>query len=237
MRAACPAATRSSSGSPPVRCERQPAETECKLRHAGSSAGPWPEHYAAHVALKIENMTSLNHDPTLLPLSTVEGLNKACYCRTLNPDRLRENLESDASLAGLAQRIVGAEVKPWLLNPAVAIGNAGAVTEAFVGQELLAYSRPWAEQELHYWHREARASNAEVDYLLPLGDVVVPVEVKSGATGRLRSLRAFLDEKRSTTPYGLRFCGQPASIHQDLHSYAIYAVPHVLREQIQRDWF
>ena len=137
---------------------------------------------------------------------------------------------------GLAQRIMGADVKPWLLNPTAAIRNAGAVTEAFVGQELLAYSRPWVREELHYWHREARASNAEVDYLLPLEDGVVPIEVKSGATGRLRSLRAFLDEKKGRTPYGIRFCGQPGSIHEDLHSHAIYAVPHVLRQQIPRDW-
>jgi predicted AAA+ superfamily ATPase len=88
----------------------------------------------------------------------------------------------------LAQRIMGADVRPWLLNPTVAIRNAGAVIEAFVGQEWLAYSRPWAKEELHYWHREAPAGNAEVDYLLPLGNVVIPVEVKSGATGRLRSV-------------------------------------------------
>jgi hypothetical protein len=138
---------------------------------------------------------------------------------------------------GLAQRIMGAEVRPWLLDPAAAIRNAGAVMEAFVGQELVAYGRPWARPELYYWHREARASHAEVDYLLPLGDAIVPVEVKSGVTGRLRSLRAFLDEKQGRTPFGLRFCGQPASIHEDLHSYPIYAVPHVLRREIARGWF
>ena len=138
---------------------------------------------------------------------------------------------------GLAQRIMGADVRPWLLNPAATIRNAGGVTEAFVGQELLAYSRPWAKEELTYWHREARSSNAEVDYLIPLGNAAVPVEVKSGATGQLRSLRIFLDEKRSSTPYGIRFCGQPDSIHANLHSYAIYAVPRVLRQQIPIDWF
>lgn len=138
---------------------------------------------------------------------------------------------------GLAQRIMGADVRPWLLDSAATIRNAGAVTEAFIGQELLAYSRPWAKQELYYWHREARSSNAEVDYLLPLGDIVIPVEVKSGATGRLRSLRVFLDEKRGRTPYGIRFCGQPGSIHADLHSHALYAVPHVLHRQIPLDWF
>jgi predicted AAA+ superfamily ATPase len=137
---------------------------------------------------------------------------------------------------GLAQRVMGADVRPWLLAPSAAICNAGAVAEAFVGQELLAYSSPWAKQELYYWHRESRSSNAEVDYLLPLAGQVIPIEVKSGAAGHLRSLRAFLDEKRQTTPYGIRFCGQPSSIHEDLHSYAIYAVPHVLREQIPVDW-
>jgi len=138
---------------------------------------------------------------------------------------------------GLAQRVLGSDSKPWLLNPTSTIGNAGAVTEAFVGQELLSYSQPWAKEELYYWHREARASNAEVDYLLPMGGAVIPIEVKSGSTGRLLSLRAFLNEKRGRTPYGIRICGQSSSIHEDLHSYAIYAVPHVMRHQVPRDWF
>jgi uncharacterized protein len=138
---------------------------------------------------------------------------------------------------GLAQRIMGADVRPWFLDPAAQICNAGAVTEAFVGQELLAYGGPWTKQELYYWHRETRSSNAEVDYLLPLEGAVVPVEVKSGATGRLRSLRVFLDEKRDRSPYGIRFSGQSASIHEDLQSYPIYAVPHVLRRGIPVGWW
>ena len=137
---------------------------------------------------------------------------------------------------GLAQRVVGARVEEWLLKPGGMVRNAGAVAEAFVGQEFLAYSRPWAREELHYWHREARSSNAEVDYVLPLDGVPIPVEVKSGATGALRSLRLFLTEKRNRTPYGIRFCAQPRSIHADLHSYAIYDVPRVLRSQIPPDW-
>ncbi len=137
---------------------------------------------------------------------------------------------------GLAQRVMGADVRPWLLNPEAHIVNAGGVTESFIGQELLAYASPWAKGELYYWHREARSSNAEVDYLLSVDNAVIPVEVKSGATGRLRSLRAFLSEKGARTPYGIRFCGQPFSVHEDLHSYPLYALPHVLRRQIPRTW-
>jgi len=65
-------------------------------------------------------------------LSTVEGLNRACFCRTLNADRLRENLESDPSLAGLAQSI--AQTRPHLfsstvvfVSPAMAATIAAAV--------------------------------------------------------------------------------------------------------------
>lgn len=137
---------------------------------------------------------------------------------------------------GLAHRIMGADVRPWLLQPAASIVNAGGATESFVGQELLAYSQPWGKTELHYWHREARSSNAEVDYLLALDNAVVPVEVKSGATGRLRSLHAFLAEKSGRTPYGIRFCGSPYSLHDQLHSYPLYAVAHVMRQLVSRGW-
>jgi hypothetical protein len=50
-------------------------------------------------------------------LNTVEGLNKACFCRTLNADRLRELLESDPNLAGLAQSI--ARTRPHLFASTV----------------------------------------------------------------------------------------------------------------------
>ena len=138
---------------------------------------------------------------------------------------------------GLSQRTMGGDIKPWLLNPSEAINNSGPVTESFVGQELLAYSNPWVREELFYWHREARASNAEVDYVIAIGNAVIPVEVKAGATGTLRSLRMFLDTKRSTTPYGIRFSGPKSSIYEDLRSYSLYAIPHVLRENIPLDWF
>jgi len=77
-------------------------------------------------------MTSLNRAATSSPLNTVEGLNQGCFCRTLNADRLREQLESDPSLAGLAQSI--AQTRPHLfsstvvfVSPAMALTIAAAV--------------------------------------------------------------------------------------------------------------
>ena len=64
----------------------------------------------------------------------------------------------------------------------------GAMAEQFVGQEMLA-----AQQgTLYYWERAAKNSSAEVDYLAVLNGQIHPVEVKSGATGSLRSLHLFL---------------------------------------------
>ena len=45
---------------------------------------------------------------------------------------------------------------------------------------------------LYYWDRQAKRSSAEVDYLAVLNGRIHPVEVKSGATGSLRSLHLFL---------------------------------------------
>ena len=73
-------------------------------------------------------MTSLNRTATSSPLSSVEGLNKWCFCRTLNAERLREQLESDASLAGLAQSI--AQTRPHLFASTVVFVSpamAGAI--------------------------------------------------------------------------------------------------------------
>jgi hypothetical protein len=61
-------------------------------------------------------MSSLNHT-AYSDLNTVDALNKWCFCRTLNADRLRENLESDPSLAGMAHSI--AETRPHLFSSTV----------------------------------------------------------------------------------------------------------------------
>ena len=64
----------------------------------------------------------------------------------------------------------------------------GTMAEQFVGQEMLVSQ----QGSLYYWDRQAKSSSAEVDYLAVLNGRIHPVEVKSGATGSLRSLHLFL---------------------------------------------
>jgi len=68
----------------------------------------------------------------------------------------------------------------------------GALAEQFVGQELIASSPVFKETKLYYWMREAKNSNAEIDYLVQKGNEIYPVEVKAGKTGTLKSLQVFL---------------------------------------------
>ena len=81
--------------------------------------------------------------------------------------------------------------------------NSGALAEQFVGQQMLNLTMPWEEPEIHYWHREKRGSSAEIDYLISSGTEIIPVEVKAGKTGTLRSLHVFACSKSSKI--GLRF--------------------------------
>ncbi len=73
--------------------------------------------------------------------------------------------------------------------------NSGQICEPFVGQHLL-YRQPLHKQlELHYRLREKPSSNAEIDYVITCGPRIIPVEVKAGKTGNLRSLHQFTIEK------------------------------------------
>jgi predicted AAA+ superfamily ATPase len=66
----------------------------------------------------------------------------------------------------------------------------GAMAEQFVGQELAACQN----NELFYWSRQAKSSTAEVDYVISVKDLIIPVEVKSAKSGRLRSMHLYLKE-------------------------------------------
>ncbi len=89
--------------------------------------------------------------------------------------------------------------------------NQGALAEQWVGQELLNSLDTHQPPHLHYWAREARSSSAEVDYVIA-GDAPVPVEVKAGKTGSLKSLHLFVREK--SAPVAIRLNADLPSIMQ-----------------------
>lgn len=68
----------------------------------------------------------------------------------------------------------------------------GLIAEHIVGQELLGANFS-VNDSLEFWTRDKKESSAEVDYVVSYKGMVIPVEVKSGSTGKLRSLHQFMD--------------------------------------------
>lgn len=125
---------------------------------------------------------------------------------------------------GLTQAILGLDIADWYLNVTHAFVNKGVLMEAFVGQELLTYSHPFQPGSLYYWHRNAKGSEAEVDYLIQLHGKVIPIEVKSSHGGQLKSLHLFLNH-HANSPYGLRLSTHSYSEYEKIISYPLYATP------------
>lgn len=90
---------------------------------------------------------------------------------------------------GLLSNLNGFSSKDVLSKQKLSIAFSGKMAEQFVGQELLANS----QDQLYYWSRDARNSNAEVDYLIEKNTEIIPIEVKSGKSGRLKSLHLLLN--------------------------------------------
>ena len=82
------------------------------------------------------------------------------------------------------------------MRPTTEFINTGKLAEMLVGLELLKSGDPFRENSLFYWHREATNSTAEVDYLTQRNDTVLPIEVKSGTRGAMKSLHMLMAEKK-----------------------------------------
>jgi len=93
---------------------------------------------------------------------------------------------------GLLQYLLGVSASVLFSGNDLSAVHRGAVVEQFVGQELLA-SGGSENGSMYYWSRAGQRGNAEVDFIMSRGGKVYPVEVKSGAAGRMRSANLFLD--------------------------------------------
>ena len=97
--------------------------------------------------------------------------------------------------------------------------NNGQVAEQFIAQHIAFSGKSNKSPSLTYWLREGRSSNAEIDFVLQLGQSIVPVEVKAGKSGSLKSLLQFAYQKQI-----------PTAIRFDLNSPTLQQVRHSIRQ-------
>ncbi len=117
--------------------------------------------------------------------------------------------------------------------------NSGSLCEQFVGQHLLYSDEFFKKPELHYWVREAKSSSSEVDYVISVGTSILPIEVKAGKTGHLKSLHQFVKEKRVNCC--IRINSEPPSFFRASGSipggqkveYQLLSIPFYLVEKVR----
>ncbi len=69
----------------------------------------------------------------------------------------------------------------------------------FVGLEFIKNGNSRMHESLYYWENLSRGASAEVDYVAAYNMQVLPIEVKSGVSGKMKSLRMFMESKKLTT--------------------------------------
>jgi predicted AAA+ superfamily ATPase len=133
---------------------------------------------------------------------------------------------------------------PWSLDPRTwETRFQGVQSEQFVAQQILGSEESQTRPELHYWLRDGQKGNAEVDFVIQMGDYMAPVEVKSSKAGHLKSIQQFVARKKS--PIAVRFnTGLPRkeSVAQNILStdgmthirYILVTLPLYLAECLSR---
>jgi predicted AAA+ superfamily ATPase len=129
---------------------------------------------------------------------------------------------------GLLQQILGLDVSQLFLTDDFKVINNGALAELFVGLELVKNASFYKPAQLYCWHRENRKCNAQVDFVIQQGELIVPVEVKSGTRGSMQSLRIFMDEKNSKK--GIRTSLENFGRFDNIEIYPLYAISNVIRQ-------
>jgi hypothetical protein len=109
----------------------------------------------------------------------------------------------------------------------------GKIVQHLVAQELISIQDD-SNYKPHFWVREEKQSNAEVDMIFQSGKYIIPIEVKSGKQGSLRSLHQFVE--RTNHPYAVRFYQGEFSIEETVtpngKSYLLMNLPYYLGTRI-----
>lgn len=110
----------------------------------------------------------------------------------------------------------------------------GRITEHIVGQEFLA-SKFNVMNKLRFWVRDKKQSSAEIDFLFSADSEMIPVEVKSGASGKMRSLQQYIDT--SGTDFAVRFYAGMISLekHKTIagKTYQLLNLPYFLAGKLE----
>ena len=175
---------------------------------------------ARHVGRKVKYSTispddqsaTIRRDLDLLAMARVVAKVTHSHCTGLPLQaELRETVFKLIFLdIGLMNALCGLNWQTLQEQTEFELINAGPAAEQFVGQHLQHLHAERTNRELVYWLREGRSDNAEVDYVAEFSGRILPIEVKAGRTGTLKSLHQFVAERQA--PLAVRFDASPPAL-------------------------
>lgn len=126
---------------------------------------------------------------------------------------------------GLVNYVAGMQEELLFTTDSDELWN-GDIAEHIVAQELLGATTTFGEKRL-FWVRDARNSQAEVDFVIRYKSHLLPIEVKTGANSKLRSLHLFMEESKENI--ALRLWNGPMTsdviTRSDGRSFTLYNIP------------
>jgi predicted AAA+ superfamily ATPase len=144
-------------------------------------------------------------------LLEMAGVVNLAYCTNATLPPLSSAIDSKAfKLFTLDCGILNAISKLRIARTDAKLINEDDLAEQFVAQHLRYLGNSYQPPELYYWLREGKANNAEVDFLYQFENSIIPIEVKSGTAGSLRSLHQYIH--RSKSKIAVRFDLNPPSL-------------------------
>lgn len=196
-----------------------------KFEGFGNSAYKSREMGEALRTLEKALLLQLNYPSTTATLPIVPDLKKSPRLQILDTGLLNYYV-------GLQKDIIGTKDLNSIYQ--------GTMIEHLIGQELVAPQFNTLSA-LQFWVRENKGSTAEVDYIYPYEGLIIPIEVKSGKEGTLKSLHGFMDIAPHDMAIRL-YAGEliiTEAITSNGKKYKLLNLPYFLSSQIENyiSWF
>ena len=126
---------------------------------------------------------------------------------------------------GIFQCLLGLQLSDILFSDDFDVINKGAIAEQFAGLELLKSASCYMPENLYFWTKEKAKSQAEIDFVIQKHEKIIPIEVKSGKSGKMQSMYQFLNEKQ--TEYGIRTSLENFSEYEKIKVFPLYAIGNI----------
>lgn len=141
---------------------------------------------------------------------------------------------------GLCSSLLDLSLDQYTTTEELVLVNRGGIAEQVVGQLLRTIRPLFIEPSLYYWQRTEKGTTAEVDYVIQHKNKVVPIEVKAGKTGTLKSLHYFMHTKKldlavriNSTPPQQTLISTKDPVGNDVN-YTLISIPFYLIEELPR---